>query len=199
MHSILFGFLLCLPLVSSVALYEQCGGEGYTGATSCNWPLQCFRRTRWFSACQVSCPGLDWECAGANATTIAPGPSALAQAWGQCGGEGWTGPTTCAQYPCYPRSRWYSQCRPDCPADRISSRMCSENPRAASFESASRRLSSAVNRPVWFHRIDSDQHRKSIQNELFSSASQEKQMTIIRCRSLLSKIVRIDQINKPLE
>lgn len=83
--------------------------------------------------------------------------------------------------------------------DRISSRMCSENPRAASFESASRRLSSAVNRPVWFHRIDSDQHRKSIQNELFSSASQEKQMTIIRCRSLLSKIVRIDQINKPLE
>jgi len=118
MHSILLGFLLCVPLVSSVALYEQCGGEGYTGLKSCDWPLQCFRRSRWFSSCQVSCPGADWECAGSSASTKAP---ALASAWGQCGGEGWTGATSCAEYPCYARSRWYSQCRPDCPADWICS------------------------------------------------------------------------------
>lgn len=118
MHSILLGFLLCVPLVSSVALYEQCGGEGYTGLTSCDWPSQCYRRSRWFSSCQVSCPGADWECAGSSASTKAP---TLAVAWGQCGGEGWAGATACAEYPCYARSRWYSQCRPDCPADWICS------------------------------------------------------------------------------
>ncbi|KAH7322692.1 endo-1,4-beta-glucanase precursor [Stachybotrys elegans] len=43
--------------------------------------------------------------------------AALAQstapAWGQCGGEGWTGPTTCVSgYVCTASNQWYSQCIP---------------------------------------------------------------------------------------
>jgi hypothetical protein len=30
--------------------------------------------------------------------------------WGQCGGSGWTGPTTCAQGTCKATNEWYSQC-----------------------------------------------------------------------------------------
>ena len=42
-------------------------------------------------------------------------PLALAQSaeWGQCGGEGWTGPTTCvAGTTCVYSNPWYSQCLP---------------------------------------------------------------------------------------
>ncbi|KAL4891488.1 FII-CMCase [Aspergillus ambiguus] len=34
-----------------------------------------------------------------------------AQHWGQCGGNGWTGPTTCVSpYTCQKQNDWYSQC-----------------------------------------------------------------------------------------
>ncbi|KAL1964400.1 hypothetical protein VTN77DRAFT_6958 [Rasamsonia byssochlamydoides] len=37
--------------------------------------------------------------------------SGVAQHWGQCGGEGWTGPTTCASpYTCQEQNPYYSQC-----------------------------------------------------------------------------------------
>ncbi|KAK1754014.1 family 61 putative glycoside hydrolase [Echria macrotheca] len=32
--------------------------------------------------------------------------------YGQCGGQGWTGPTTCAQGKCTVTNEWYSQCLP---------------------------------------------------------------------------------------
>ncbi|KIJ67933.1 carbohydrate-binding module family 1 protein [Hydnomerulius pinastri MD-312] len=39
--------------------------------------------------------------------------SAQSGAWGQCGGQGWTGPTTCvAGYVCTASSPYYSQCIP---------------------------------------------------------------------------------------
>ncbi|KAK3995910.1 Xyloglucanase [Cladorrhinum sp. PSN332] len=38
-------------------------------------------------------------------------PTALAQRWGQCGGNGWAGPTQCvAPYVCTVGNPWYSQC-----------------------------------------------------------------------------------------
>lgn len=51
----------------------------------------------------------------AATTTTAPGGSGstggMAQHWGQCGGNGWTGPTTCASpYTCQASNPWYSQC-----------------------------------------------------------------------------------------
>ncbi|RFU31858.1 hypothetical protein B7463_g4481, partial [Scytalidium lignicola] len=44
---------------------------------------------------------------------LAAAPSAFAQSgpWGQCGGQGWTGPTTCtAGWTCVYSNPWYSQC-----------------------------------------------------------------------------------------
>jgi acetylxylan esterase len=30
--------------------------------------------------------------------------------WGQCGGQGWTGPQCCSQGTCKASNQWYSQC-----------------------------------------------------------------------------------------
>ncbi|KAK7055777.1 carbohydrate esterase family 15 protein [Favolaschia claudopus] len=39
------------------------------------------------------------------------GGSGVAQHWDQCGGQGWTGPTTCVSpYKCTASNQWYSQC-----------------------------------------------------------------------------------------
>ncbi|KFA62033.1 hypothetical protein S40285_02112 [Stachybotrys chlorohalonatus IBT 40285] len=47
-----------------------------------------------------------------STTSRAPTPSG-APVWGQCGGQGWTGPTTCVAGACCTVShQWYSQCLP---------------------------------------------------------------------------------------
>lgn len=45
-----------------------------------------------------------------RAVTTSAGQSGGAPLWGQCGGTGWTGPTTCAQGTCKISNEWYSQC-----------------------------------------------------------------------------------------
>ncbi|UJR37390.1 hypothetical protein I4U23_030095 [Adineta vaga] len=113
-----------VPFALSAGLYEQCGGEGYTGSIECTGSSKCFRRNQWFSSCQTACPGGDWECAKEVASTQEVEDNAVAPNWEQCGGEGWNGPTACSDYPCQPRSQWFSQCRPDCPDDW----MCAQIP-----------------------------------------------------------------------
>ncbi|KAG7119084.1 Endoglucanase cel12C like protein [Verticillium longisporum] len=47
------------------------------------------------------------------ATTAAPKPATgatCAPAYGQCGGQGWTGPTCCTTGTCKVSNQWYSQC-----------------------------------------------------------------------------------------
>ncbi|CAF4145481.1 unnamed protein product, partial [Adineta steineri] len=87
--------------INSVGIYEQCAGEGY-GTFPCILGLTYFRRNKWFSSCQYSCPkNLGWECE----TYIAPVTTTLA-GWDQCGGEGWLGSSICPiGYTCYAR-RW---------------------------------------------------------------------------------------------
>lgn len=97
-------FILLAALVGvaqSVGIYEQCAGEGY-GTFPCNAGLTCFRRNKWYSSCQYSCPlNQGWECEAA----LRP-----ANGWDQCGGQGWNGGTVCpAGYACYARSIYYSQ------------------------------------------------------------------------------------------
>ncbi|GFF37833.1 probable endo-beta-1,4-glucanase B [Aspergillus lentulus] len=50
--------------------------------------------------------------ATSSTTTAVTGTStAVAQHWGQCGGQGWTGPTTCVSpYTCQVQNAYYSQC-----------------------------------------------------------------------------------------
>ncbi|KAF9004039.1 beta-1,4-endoxylanase [Cyathus striatus] len=44
---------------------------------------------------------------------IIPLATAQSPAWGQCGGQGWTGATTCVSgYTCTFNNQWYSQCLP---------------------------------------------------------------------------------------
>ncbi|KAL0958501.1 hypothetical protein HGRIS_000643 [Hohenbuehelia grisea] len=46
-----------------------------------------------------------------TSTTTVPTPgTGTAPLYGQCGGSGWTGPTTCAQGTCKAANEWYSQC-----------------------------------------------------------------------------------------
>ncbi|KAK4233551.1 carbohydrate esterase [Achaetomium macrosporum] len=58
---------------------------------------------------------------GGGATTTQPsnpgptggnggGGGSCAALWGQCGGQGWTGPTCCSQGTCKAANQWYSQC-----------------------------------------------------------------------------------------
>jgi endoglucanase len=44
-------------------------------------------------------------------TAVTERSTAVAQHWGQCGGQGWTGPTTCVSpYTCQVQNAYYSQC-----------------------------------------------------------------------------------------
>ena len=103
---LLFGVAI-ISIASAVGLYEQCAGEGY-GTYPCNAGLACFRRNRWFSSCQVSCPlNLGWEC---EQYIVRPPVSTVAANWDQCGGDGWLGARACgAGYACYARSIYYAQ------------------------------------------------------------------------------------------
>ena len=94
-----------IDCVYSVGIYEQCAGEGY-GTFLCNPGLTCFRRSKWYSSCQYSCPrNQGWEC-----EFYIPPTQTVAPAWEQCGGQGWIGPTLCpAGYGCYTRNVYYSQ------------------------------------------------------------------------------------------
>jgi hypothetical protein len=98
-------FAALISIAYSVGIYEQCAGEGY-GNFPCNSGMTCFRRNKWFSSCQFSCPqNVGWECENYLAPT-----GAIAIGWDQCGGEGWLGPRVCAAgFACYARSVYYSQ------------------------------------------------------------------------------------------
>lgn len=53
---------------------------------------------------------------------------AQVELFGTCGGEGHTGPTVCLEGTCVARSKWYWQCRKDCPPDWLCSTIDKPNP-----------------------------------------------------------------------
>jgi len=106
--SLLIKFALLAAIIgcaNSVGLNEQCAGEGYV-TVPCNAGLACFRRNKFYSSCQFSCPrNLGWDC-----ETYLPPVVTIAAGWDQCGGTGWVGARTCvAGYGCYIRSAAFSQ------------------------------------------------------------------------------------------
>jgi hypothetical protein len=79
-------------------LYDQCGGQGWSGPTTCVAFADCQRQNQWYSQCV---PG------------EIPPEAGVAGLWEKCGGQGHTGPTECAQGgTCVRQSQYYSQCRP---------------------------------------------------------------------------------------
>ncbi|KAJ3272456.1 hypothetical protein HDV01_005525 [Terramyces sp. JEL0728] len=91
----------------SVPLYGQCGGQGYTGATLCS-SGSCQVQSVWYSQCL---PGSSSGSSG-SAPASTGNTGASVPLYGQCGGQGYTGATTCASGSCVVQSVWYSQCVP---------------------------------------------------------------------------------------
>lgn len=93
-----------------VATWGQCGGIAFKGPDCCQYGSSCSYQNEWYSQCVPD--------------TIKK-PSVLkplkederfekcAPIYGQCGGEGWTGPTCCwGGFACSYSSSTYSQCLP---------------------------------------------------------------------------------------
>ena len=118
--------------------WGQCGGTGYTGSTQCASPYVCVYLSDWWSQCEAE-TAADSGLGGNSPTTttasladhetsistslmgsvtqipVVVSPAATAPAvaeWGQCGGIGYTGSTTCASpYSCACNSKWWCQCK----------------------------------------------------------------------------------------
>jgi hypothetical protein len=105
------------PSASQADAWAQCGGNDYNGPTECIAGHYCNRQSEWYSQCV---PGSSSNPAPSPATTPAPSPASggassgsQADAWAQCGGNGYSGPTECiAGHSCNRQSEWYSQCVP---------------------------------------------------------------------------------------
>lgn len=90
----------------AVPEWGQCGGDGYTGSKTCASSLYCACNSQWWCQCQsgVGGEGTSPPVEDTSGRTVAQ--------WGQCGGIGYTGPTTCASpYSCACNSKWWCQCQ----------------------------------------------------------------------------------------
>lgn len=57
-----------------MAEYVQCGGQSWSGATTCCGGLACYSQHPWYSQCLTACPaGWDCEAEGAAAAATATG------------------------------------------------------------------------------------------------------------------------------
>ena len=87
-----------------VATWGQCGGQGWTGSTTCCTPSAnaCVVSNQWYS-----------QCLPIPTSSPTPGSTPCAAVYGQCGGQGWTGLTCCESgSTCTVGNPWYSQCLP---------------------------------------------------------------------------------------
>ncbi|UJR25708.1 hypothetical protein I4U23_007059 [Adineta vaga] len=110
--------LLCIAVFNlpsstpCVAIYGQCGGKDYKGATDCCSPTTCQYNNDYYSQC------LPGTTKASSSTTKSPASSTKASTqcsavYGQCGGNGWTGPQQCCSgSSCVVKDSYYSQCLP---------------------------------------------------------------------------------------
>ncbi|RXW23287.1 hypothetical protein EST38_g2580 [Candolleomyces aberdarensis] len=104
-----------VPSTGTAALFAQCGGVNYNGPTACASGSTCVYSNDYYSQCLPASNlggnngGSTSTSAPAVAPTTAPGAVPL---YGQCGGNGYAGSTTCAQGACKRFHEWYSQCLP---------------------------------------------------------------------------------------
>jgi hypothetical protein len=97
--------------VQCAGLYEQCGGQDWTGTTCCaDTGAFCSARSKWYSNCQPA-GGTPYPT---FYPSVGPTQAGCVADWSQCGGQGYTGPTCCAVTTsvCSARSIWYSNCIP---------------------------------------------------------------------------------------
>jgi hypothetical protein len=100
---VLLAWLAHVGAVENAGAYQQCGGQGWTGATSCNNGYNCVPQNQYYSQC-IPTP--------VASSTQAP-QNGVVGAYGQCGGQGWSGNTQCQPgYNCVKGNDYYSQCVP---------------------------------------------------------------------------------------
>ncbi|OQO10588.1 hypothetical protein B0A48_03886 [Cryoendolithus antarcticus] len=105
--------------------YQQCGGIGYAGPTECPSDFPCTRFNDYFSTCGPSATTTSTRSttpiSTTTATTTTPPTTTISsttttlpsRAYAQCGGQGYTGPTTCPPgYPCQRENDYFSNCLP---------------------------------------------------------------------------------------
>lgn len=112
--------------------WGQCGGIGYTGSTNCASPYACVCLSTWWCQCETQAPVVSSASttmatviarsttrvlAPTSATSTTAAPTATGKTvpeWGQCGGIGYAGSTTCASpLYCACNSEWWCQCQRD--------------------------------------------------------------------------------------
>lgn len=97
--------------------WQRCGGDGWRGPECCASGWVCAVVNRWHSQCEDASDVLPTTAAPTMVpTTVPPGTHVAGQgpcsgSWQRCGGEGWGGPTCCAQgWVCEAVNIWHSQC-----------------------------------------------------------------------------------------
>lgn len=89
-----------------VAEWGQCGGIGYAGSTTCDSSLYCACNSKWWCQCQRGSGG------DGPSTPVEDTSGKTVAQWGQCGGIGYAGSTTCASpFSCACNSKWWCQCK----------------------------------------------------------------------------------------
>lgn len=103
------------------ATYGQCGGIGWIGSTCCQSDWSCQYLNDYYSQClppaDISTPTpiepttSATSTSSSTSTSTSTAASACATNWGQCGGNGWTGPTCCkGDWACVYGNDYYWQC-----------------------------------------------------------------------------------------
>ncbi|OAL02976.1 hypothetical protein IQ06DRAFT_345951 [Phaeosphaeriaceae sp. SRC1lsM3a] len=87
----------------------QCGGKTYRGPTRCVGGTVC----TFVDENSYYCLADPASTRTTPTTTSTPSAQpTIALPWDQCGGQGWTGPTTCKDSVCIKFDQFYSQCQP---------------------------------------------------------------------------------------
>lgn len=103
--------------------WQQCGGEGWSGATCCGTGYYCESDptaqgvNRFYHQCRPGSAPVPAPAPVTPAPTppLSSSPACInpAGSWQQCGGEGWSGTTCCSSgLSCEVENRWHHQCRP---------------------------------------------------------------------------------------
>ncbi|KAF1325467.1 Endo-glucanase rce3, partial [Globisporangium splendens] len=97
----------------NVTVWQQCGGKSYNGpwSATCADGSTCVKKDDWYSQCLF---GQGQAPPSGTTPSVAPANGGGAEKWSQCGGQNFSGPTTCkAGSQCIKQSDYYSQCKPD--------------------------------------------------------------------------------------
>ena len=93
-----------------VPLWSQCGGIGWAGSTTCCPGSSCKYNSPYYSQCLAGSTGVASPSPSPSASSPSSGGASCSVLYAQCGGIGWTGPSSCCSGTCTFSNPYYSQC-----------------------------------------------------------------------------------------